>query len=269
MQELIERLRKVGSGIGLIYAALGLSILAAIIIALAPIFMVAAAGNKAAGPAKNQPRMGQNPFAPGAAQPNPGDAIKLLKGPALFLTIGGILLSLVAAVMDLIGRIFCLAVPPECAGAPYLQTALAIIGAGMAVTIWSLLGALGILVNPPVLLSGVVGLLNLVASILFMIFLRLLAEYIHRDDLASAAKSVLAFAVIILICAVGVLGTFVVGIFFPPVALLGILGVCVLIILAIALLVRYAGLLSNLRGALSAYADALGQDRLEFKPTPR
>src|SRR5205814_8830789 len=134
---------------------------------------------------------------------------------------------------------------------------------------WSLLGFFGLMLDPPLILTPVIIVLGLVANILFTIFLRLLAEYIHRPDLAAAARSILYLVIAMSVCAFCVLAMLLLAKIAPLLGMLGLLGFFVLFIMAIVWLVRYGGLLPNLQMALESSAEALQRDQLEFKPAPR
>jgi hypothetical protein len=267
MQELIERLRKVASGIGLVYAGLCLWILSIVIVIVTPFFVLADVGlqvrpnkNRAAAAAK------QNPGVPGA---NPAAAANVIQGPARVVLIGGMLVGLAGWLFDLFGKLKSLAVPPECQGTSYLTVSAGFAVLFAIVQIWSLLGSFGLMINPPLILTPVIILLGLVANILFMIFLQLLAEYVHRPDLAAAARSILILVVAMSVCASGVLVLLLLATISPLFGMLALLGLCVLFIMAIVWLVRYGGLLPNLQTALQGYADALHRDQLDFKAAPR
>src|SRR5205823_14581010 len=107
-----------------------------------------------------------------------------IQGPARVILIGGMLVGFAGWLFDLFGKLRCLAVPPECHGAPYLTVSAGFAVLFAIVQIWSLLGLFGLMLDPPLILTPVIIVLGLVANILFTIFLRLVAEYIHRPDLA-------------------------------------------------------------------------------------
>jgi hypothetical protein len=267
MQELVQRLRKVASGIGLVYAGLCLWVLSIVIAIVTPFFVLADIGLQVR-PNKNRPAaVGKpNPGAPGA---KPAAAVNAIQGPARVVLIGGMLVGLTSWLFDLFGKLKCLAVPPECQGASYLTVSAGFAVLLAIVQIWSLLGVFSLIVEPPLILTPVIIVLGLVANILFMIFLQLLAEYIHRPDLAAAARSIFFLVIAMSVCALGVLVMLLLTMISPLFGMLGLLGLCVLFIMAIVWLVRYGGLLPNLQTALQAYADALHQDQLKFKAAPR
>jgi hypothetical protein len=267
MQELIQRLRKVASGIGLVYAGLCLWVLSIVIAIVTPFFVLADIGLQVR-PNKNRPAAvgKQNPAAPGA---NPAAGVNAIQGPARVVLVGGMLVGLAGWLFDLFGKLKCLAVPPECQGAPYLTVSAGFAVLFAIVQIWSLLGDFGLMVDPPIILTPVIIMLGLVANILFMIFLQLLSEYVHRPDLAAAARSILFLVIAMSVCAFGVLVLLLLATISPLFGMLGLLGFCVLFIMAIVWLVRYGGLLPKLQMALQAYADALDRDQLEFKAAPR
>jgi hypothetical protein len=267
MKELVRRLRRVSAGIGLAYTGLCLWVLSIVIAVVTP-FLAAADMPTFARATKNKPSaVGRaNPFAPRA---NSATGIEAIPGPARVVFVGGMIVGLAGWLCDLGGKLLCLAVPPQCRGQSFLKYSAGFAVLFALVQIWFLLGVFGFAPYPPAILTPALILLGLVANMLFINFLRLLAEDFHRDDLVAAARAVLIFVALMFACACGVLLTLACALFFPPLAILGLLGILVWFVLAIAWLARYGSLLSNLHQALCAHGEGLSQNELKFKPAPR
>ena len=108
---------------------------------------------------------------------------------------------------------------------------------------------------------------GILAQILFMVFLRLIAEYIHRDGLAARARSILQWAIVF-----GVIYLLSAGVGFvaalmksPPLALLSALGMLIAGVAFLVLIITYVIFLNRMRKALYIYADALAQSQTELE----
>lgn len=145
-----------------------------------------------------------------------------------------VLLLIASSLLSMIGRILCLTVPKQ-VGA----TALIYFAVGFDVT--ALLASVsGMILGMPNL-SGISGLLSVLGTVLFVIFLRKLAAYIKSDDLVQQASGVL-----ILCAGLVVLSGFVAMSWreFPGFGMVMLLIVVVMLFLACF---RYFQLLSNMR----------------------
>lgn len=217
-QDLAPGLRRAGLGVSLVYYALVLVLLAVI--------GVMALGFLNAWMFARQPH-----------------------GARLFALLPGIvgLAALASFVMDLAGRATCMAVPAQSGarGLAAASLALQLFGAGAPMV--APLVPLPAMAGPATVLATLAALGA--SGVLFLLFLRRTARFIHRDDLARRAGSVLVAAVILVALALAV-------------ALLqagprplageaaGVIVGLVMFIGGLATFVMYANLLNSLRGAL-------------------
>ena len=88
-------------------------------------------------------------------------------------------------VMTFVGKIMCLAVPGEVGASGLIFTSVGIDVVALLVTV------AGFLTDVPDEVTSLLNLAGLVSTILFLLFLRRLAAYIRRDDLARRARNVL------------------------------------------------------------------------------
>src|SRR5262245_46805533 len=120
MGEKAQQLRKVGTGLGLIYYGLCLIVLAALIAGVG--------GGLAASQMAGNPRVAQppqfnknNPFGgmdPDAQRKAMEALVRAGGGQVLTVILVASVLMLLGNLLDLIGRLMCLAVPSDCQGAP-------------------------------------------------------------------------------------------------------------------------------------------------------
>ncbi|HEV3438996.1 MAG TPA: hypothetical protein VG122_16640 [Gemmata sp.] len=114
---------------------------------------------------------------------------------AVFVLIVGGLLSFAGTITSLIGKIFCLAIPERAGPAKQLiAISIALEVVGMVLGNLNLLGSLahldyGPMVSQILTMGG--ALLNMSATALFLLFTKYAAQFIHREDLADTALSVL------------------------------------------------------------------------------
>ncbi len=149
---------------------------------------------------------------------------------------------IVGVLVGLVGRIFCMAVPPGTGAQPLIYAAVALDVVALLVSIASIVAVV------PEWLPRSTNLLSLVATLLFIIFMKRVATFIGQPDLAANAQGLITMGIVILgIAFLAGVGAVVMG----PIALIGML---VLIILAILLVLRYVRLLVNLRNAILARA---------------
>jgi hypothetical protein len=250
----VEKLRNIGMGLGQIRAAIIVTIVAGMTLGFASGIAVVEMAQRSR-PVLSQPGLAAKRAVPSIKT---SEILAATSEPVHFLFLAGTSLAILAAVIDFAGRVLCLAVPSNCRGASHLQASLALVGINLLFGAWSVASEIGIVGKPPIIASMLTGMLSIVASILFMIFLGLLAEYIRRDDLGQRARSILNFSIVLAVSGiVGVFFTLFATIIFPTFLILGLLGMLALVVLAIVLLVRYLRLLSDLRKSLFAFADAL------------
>jgi hypothetical protein len=263
MGERAQQLRKVGTGLGLIYYGLCLIVLGAIIAGVGGGMAASQMGNNPQIRVAQPPPFNKNnPFA-GMDPANQRKAMEALAqaggGPVITIIVVASAIALFGNLLDLIGRLMCLSVPADCQGAPILYVSVALTGVVLLYSAFNLLSAFAFVPTPPPLIAAAMNFVGLAAQVLFMVFLQQLAKYVRRSDLADRAMWVLKWAIIggvlMFVTVFGmVLGTFIVG----PVAMVG---GCVVLIIAIFMLVvfiRYAKLLLAMKQAMYAAADSLG-----------
>jgi hypothetical protein len=150
---------------------------------------------------------------------------------------------IVGVLVGLVGRIFCMAVPPGTGAQPLIYAAVALDVVVLLVSIGSMVGVV------PAWLPNSTNLLSLVATLLFVVFMKRVSTFIGRDDLASKAQGLITMGIVILgVAFLAGVGAAMLG----PVALM--LAMLVLMIMAILLVLRYVRLLVNLREAILARA---------------
>jgi len=115
MGEKAQQLRKVGTGLGLIYYGLCLIVLAAIIAGVGGGMAATQMGNnpqiRVAQPFnKNNPFAGMDP----ANQKQAFEALAQAGRPVVTVLVVASILALIGNLLDLIGRLMCLAVPSDC-----------------------------------------------------------------------------------------------------------------------------------------------------------
>jgi len=157
--------------------------------------------------------------------------------PLLFLSSFGFAVGIL---MTIIGPILCLSVP-EATGAKGLIT-----GSVLLQFVNLLLGMVSIFgFGLPPAARAISSMFWVGAGVLFVLFMRRLASFIGRTDLASKARNVLIFAAVI------VLGFLVIGVlqFSGAPDVLGIISLP-LLIFALVAFVMYANLINSLRKAI-------------------
>ena len=155
--------------------------------------------------------------------------------PALIITIGGIL---IASIMMFMGPLFCLSVPAEtnAKGLIIGTVVLQVINFTFAV-----LPAAGVELSGFESFTQIFGVLS---AICFVLFMRRLAQFIGREDLASRAKNILVLGIVFFLTAIGgIVSMIALG----PIA--GIL-LLVVLVMGLVLFVMYANLVNALRKAL-------------------
>ena len=159
-------LNVVGKGLALVYAGLCLFILAVILVALAALAV-------------------QN-------------VLPQISARWLALLFGSILILFMASIVaDIVGRFLCLAVPSEDMAAKALA-ALSVVFSLAALALWGWQATTLLLARPgpSEVLTYLPGPLSLIGNVLFLLFLRSLALYVRRPDLARWAILVLVIGAV-------------------------------------------------------------------------
>ena len=159
---------------------------------------------------------------------------------AFFLLASFPVLMLLAILLDTIGRFLCLAMPADQSGGkPIIYVSVGFSLLALAISALQLGNLFFSLVQLPQVVAQLQTPLALVGSVLFVLFLRNLAKYIQRPDLAVRAITVVILGVVALGLVVMVVAT--------QRLEFGILGIGVL---GIILLIMYGNLLTYLRKAV-------------------
>ncbi len=156
--------------------------------------------------------------------------------PSIMISLVGMI---AAAIMMFVGPLFCLSVPAETGAKGLIFTSVGLQFVNLLVAMNQLVfhAALPQGVSQLVQLSGVVG------AALFVLFMRKLAKFIGREDLAKRAGSVLTMGIVLILLTTGAtIG----AAFAPGIRVLGL----VTGILGLIVFVRYADLVNSLRKAL-------------------
>lgn len=156
---------------------------------------------------------------------------------AMFFTLGGII---IASIMMFVGPLFCLSVPAETNAKGLIIGAVAFQLINLA---FAVMPAAGIEVSG---LESVAQIFGLLSGICFVLFMRRLAQFIGREDLADRAGKVLGLGVAVFLTMIAAVGAMLV---LGPTA-----GVLVLVaaIMGIVLFVMYANLINSLSKALKS-----------------
>jgi uncharacterized membrane protein len=166
-----------------------------------------------------------------------------------------LVMGVIGSILSITGKIFCLSTPKEMKGVEIIYIAVsfevvsAILGIAQIVTV----------VSPLVRLGG--GILSLAAFVLFLLYLRSLAEYVGDRASAANASSVLVLGIALVVCLVlSLLLALAQG-----GGLLVLVLVIAILVLGIIMLIRYVGLLIALgnsvaMGPRSARGDYSDQD---------
>jgi hypothetical protein len=163
---------------------------------------------------------------------------------------GGVL---VGYLLMLIGPMLCLSVPAETGAKGYIVGSVILQLLNICLTLGSAALGAGSAIPSWVGLGG--GATAMFGSILFVLFMRQLALFIGRDDLAKHANIVLILGLVLIASAIGAA---VAATFLPS----GIMLVIVVAIVGLALFLKYANLINALRKALrkrSALGSASGR----------
>lgn len=163
-----------------------------------------------------------------------------------YVAIAALIAMLVGYLLGIIGKVTCLGAPQETGAREFIMIAVFFEGVSMLISVLDLLRQIGA-VSPTILpewAPRVGQLLGMVGFVLFMLFLKQLAIFIQRDDLAQAAASVLTLGVIMIVCA------FLTGlaVFIAPI--LALIIALVMLVVSILFLVRYVGLIAKMKDAI-------------------
>ena len=165
---------------------------------------------------------------------------QMVPNGAFFLLASFPVLMLLAILLDTIGRFLCLAMPADQSGGkPIIYVSVGFSLLALAISALQLGNLFFSLVQLPQVVAQLQTPLALVGSVLFVLFLRNLAKYIQRPDLAVRAITVVILGVVALGLVVMVVAT--------QRLEFGILGIGVL---GIILLIMYGNLLTYLRKAV-------------------
>jgi hypothetical protein len=209
-------LQLVGKGLALVYAGLCLYILAFILVCVAPLAVLYV-----------------------FPQMSPG-WVAFLFGLVLTLFVAAI-------VADVVGRLLCLAMPSEDMTAKTLAVLSVVFGlAALAICGWQASTLLFSRPRPPAFVEQLASPLGLIGSVLFLLFLRSLAQYVGRPDLARWALLVLAVAAVTFAAYTTL---FIWSLVADKPLLYSLWGLTV-VGLALAMLILYGNLLVKLRGAM-------------------
>lgn len=145
-----------------------------------------------------------------------------------------------ANALSIAGKLLCLSAPRE-SGARHF-----IVAAVVCDTLAGLIAVAGLFVAMPYLATQAERLLSLAGFFLFILFLKQLALFVNRKDLARLAASALSLALIL----TGIVTvTSIVSLVFPLPILLIFAGFG-MIVYALAFVIRYLGLLGKMRLAV-------------------
>jgi hypothetical protein len=161
----------------------------------------------------------------------------------LGLVVTGVMLLL--AVLMFVGQLFCLSVPAESGAKPFIIAAVCLQGIGFLGTLSGFILPQGMVST---LISGGLNLAGLASFVCFLLFLRKVATYIVRYDIAGRAVRALVVGVLSLVAIVGIS----VGQFVSP-QVMGPLQMLVLIpgLGMLVSLVMYANTVTYLRRAIT------------------
>ncbi|MEI7853849.1 MAG: hypothetical protein WCJ06_09080 [Planctomycetota bacterium] len=168
-------------------------------------------------------------------------------GGVFFLLASTPVLMLLAILLDTIGRLLCLAMPADQSGTrPIIYVSLAFSLLPLAISALKIGNLFFVLVHLPQVMDQLQIPLALLGSVLFVIFLKNLAKYVQKPDLAGRANTVLILGVVTVVAALGMVVLVVATkrVEFAGMLLLGVP------VLGIILLIMYGKLLTYLRKAV-------------------
>ncbi len=145
---------------------------------------------------------------------------------------------ILANIITIVGKVMCLGAPQETGAREFIIAAVVADGLSLLISLAGLFQQL------PSYAPQVANLLSMAGFVLFMLFLKQVAIFIQRDDLAQAAASVLTLGIILIVTAIltGLLA------FVAPVLVL-ITGL-VMLVVGILFVIRYVGLIAKMKDAI-------------------
>jgi len=218
MSSAASSLRTVATGLGLAYAGLCLSVLAVLTPILGGMFV------------------------------GPRNMDSLVLVAALLVAVG--------AVLDVIGRLLCLAMPSDASGTRvliFVSVAFSLLAFAISLLhLGNKLFGLGVLEQ---LMENLAIPTSLVGTVLFVLFLRGLALYVRRPRLAGLAVAALIAGGVEVVAYFGMVGL---------ILTTGLLGLALLgwgvLAVGLGLIILYGNLLTYLRQAVREYAERRSQD---------
>jgi hypothetical protein len=160
-------------------------------------------------------------------------------------------LSLIAGmILEIVGPLVCLAVPAETRTKGYIVGSVLLQWANLAPAI--LIEVFRIQLHLAIQES--LNLIGFAAFVLFVLFMKGVAEYIARPDLAARARNILVVMGVLVAGIVVAMLVIVSGTFGSGLALLGAILAFAMFIVAVVVLVMYANLVNTLRKALVSEA---------------
>lgn len=159
------------------------------------------------------------------------------------------LVGFAATVVTTVGKLLCLTAPPQMPGKGTIYVAVAIDVLALSITMASFVATV------PALLTSAINLLSIAGFVSFILFLQNLGDFLGERDLRERGSGVLMLGigiVVLLAVQVGLALAAQARALPPIVAGLGVLLVMlVLLVVGVFFVIRYAGLLSTCRYALS------------------
>lgn len=159
------------------------------------------------------------------------------------------LVGFAATVVTTVGKLLCLTAPPQMSGKGTIYVAVAIDVLALSITMASFVTTV------PALLTSAVNLLSIAGFVSFILFLQNLGDFLGERDLRERGSGVLMLGigiVVLLAVQVGLALAAQARALPPIVAGLGVLLVMLaLLVVGVFFVIRYAGLLSTCRYALS------------------
>ena len=178
------------------------------------------------------------------------------QGPLALILQGMIFLSLLSNVMAIIGKFYCLQVPEKAQASTLIFLSVAFSVLSVLIQVGAAIPATAMLVQP---IAPASSLFVMVGYVIFLIFLRRLAEYLGRMVLAARARSILVWS--FLLSAVTIAGmAAVMTAATQEIKIVGGLVLFAASIIALVQFVRYVNLLPALRSAIENHANQFDED---------
>ena len=173
-------------------------------------------------------------------------------GGAVFVLVVGAagIGMVVACILMFVGPLVCLAVPTESGARAYIIGSVVFQLANIGYAVLSQF----VPVEIPLAAALILNLLGVVGTVLFILFMKKLAEYIGRERLAARARNLLVTLGVLVVLGTVFVAVAIVGTLeeLPEGTLLAVIGVLglVVIVLGLIVFVMYANLVDALRKAL-------------------